>query len=46
MQAASEEGDVWVMLKHNENKAFWERISKIKFNKMIASGQCFQVLAV
>lgn len=44
MQAANNEGDVWVLVKHNESEAFVERSSKRKLNKMIASCQGFQVL--
>jgi len=36
--------DCWMLVKHNETEAFVERSSKKKLNKMIASGQQFQVL--
>jgi len=44
MQETSVRGDVWMLLKHNETEAFVERSSKKKLNKLIASGQQFQVL--
>lgn len=37
-------GDVWMMVKHNDSEAFVERSSKRKLNKMIASAQPFQVI--
>jgi len=37
-------GDVWILVKHNENEAFIERSSKRKLNKFIANGQIIQIL--
>mmetsp|Transcript_84601 Transcript_84601/g.274071 ORF Transcript_84601/g.274071 Transcript_84601/m.274071 type:complete len:922 (-) Transcript_84601:359-3124(-) len=37
-------GDMWLMVKHNENEAFIERSSKRKLNKFIANGHSIQIL--
>uniref|UniRef100_A0A7S0F9Y2 Uncharacterized protein n=1 Tax=Pyrodinium bahamense TaxID=73915 RepID=A0A7S0F9Y2_9DINO len=44
MLEVSAKGDVWLLVKHNENEAFIERSSKRKLNKCIATGQIIQIL--
>jgi len=44
MQEANMQGDVWMLVKHNDSEAFVERSSKKKLNKMIATQQGIQVL--
>mmetsp|Transcript_49762 Transcript_49762/g.160863 ORF Transcript_49762/g.160863 Transcript_49762/m.160863 type:complete len:211 (+) Transcript_49762:2-634(+) len=44
MQDANLQGDVWMLVKHNESEAFIERSTKKKLNKMIANNSVFQVL--
>jgi len=41
---ASMKGDVWIVVRHNDNEAFVERSSKKKLNKFIAKKQGIQVL--
>mmetsp|Transcript_64973 Transcript_64973/g.174683 ORF Transcript_64973/g.174683 Transcript_64973/m.174683 type:complete len:205 (+) Transcript_64973:2-616(+) len=44
MLQATQRGDVWLLVKHNDSEAFVERSSNKKLNKMIATAQMFQVL--
>lgn len=38
------QGDLWLLVKHNDSEAFIERSSKKKLNKFIANGQSIQIL--
>jgi len=38
------EGDVWLMVRHNDSEAFIERSSKKKLNKMLTTAQPVQIL--
>jgi len=44
MLEVASKGDVWILVKHNENEAFIERSSKRKLNKFITNGQIIQIL--
>jgi len=44
MRRATVNGDVWLMVKHNESEAFIERSSQRKLNKFIRSRQQVQIL--
>lgn len=44
MQEATSRGDVWMLMKHNETEAFVEKNSKKHINRLIASGQEFQMI--
>lgn len=46
LQGAMANGDVWLMLKHNESEAFIERSSQKKLNRLIATGMQIQILDV
>eukprot|EP00416_Gambierdiscus_australes_P038209 CAMPEP_0171100174 /NCGR_PEP_ID=MMETSP0766_2-20121228/52793_1 /TAXON_ID=439317 /ORGANISM="Gambierdiscus australes, Strain CAWD 149" /LENGTH=757 /DNA_ID=CAMNT_0011559949 /DNA_START=75 /DNA_END=2348 /DNA_ORIENTATION=+ len=40
----TKQGDLWLLVKHNDGEAFIERSSKKKLNKFIANGQNIQIL--
>jgi len=44
IQQVMKDGDMWLMVKHNDSEAFIERSSKKKLNKMIMSSQPVQIL--
>jgi hypothetical protein len=46
MHQATLEGDVWLLVKHNESEAFVERSSQRKLKKFISSRQKVQILDI
>jgi hypothetical protein len=46
LSKATQTGDVWLMVKHNESEAFIERSSQRKLNKFISSRQSVQIVDI